>query len=987
MSDIKKYTSAAELQSHWIESIAPNYFNLNDMNNYRSGQFGYINEVMSSVVMDTHYAVNISRREFYPVSAQNAHSIYKMAALQGIDPPMATPCSCKAILLLDRDEIIENSEYKNGNYTCVIDDTTKIYADNISFRFLYPITIISKIKNNAWVHTIHYNRTKSNDLDKDSSTNYYIKNKTINKDGKKYLLMSVNLKQVERETLSELITTDAMIQTTSLIFNYEGDIANFEAFYIADPGVSTPIQLKKIQKGMPTPTVPFCQYQLMGNGMLLLTFPKNSYFIPDLNSEIRVEVYTSLGSKGSFESFSGSLTCSMESEDYPYNNNMTMMGVIDGGSSGGKAAPSIAEYTKTVMRAYSTNNVITSTNDLQIAFDQISEDANNRVKFRKKRSDIMYRLYGGYMVLKDKNGNVVPTNTLTINMKLDQFDTYNEITTRGIIKPGTIFEYDPASDNAALFTAKKATDLTLNSDFTEYDTSNSRILYTNPFLIVITLNPNIIGYYYNTINEIRTVEYSYINDDSIVQFIGSNLKVYRNAINGCNYYKFYMTISPTADVDYKTIVSVPVNEETGEFDDDYYIKAKQNGVIESILYTDKCPICIVKYVDGTTEEIICGSYVYMDENEEFRYVTGYNMMFDVFDTFIEGDTLATKKVTDLGKIRSCINFENRLYNNSMYIPMIIEDYNSTLNTYTICGYISTNDAIGDLNILIEHGIVYNTGKNNDNVSLNYKDLSTEVYVFYQNDDVNYNHKYNGYNYFKKHTMTNTYTDASENKLALVSQFDIIRSTLLFSEIPDSNDFYCTLQEVPLAKASWVKNTANYNYLTDAIINNYNKISKLMYRLENDYSIDLKFYNTYGKSKFFKAGIRDTWSNLNHVNCYIKFGIFLSSISAKSSFLSEFRAYVKEQIEAINNTGTTQSIYIMNIIHNIKNQFSQIGYIEYYGFDEYSYDVQKIEPISDNEMSDELLKNYIPEFINISTIIENGENVPAVEVTFLDQLEE
>ena len=988
MSNVKKYTSAAELQNHWIENIAPNYFDTDSINNYRIGIFGYLNEVLSTVTMDTHYAINVARREFYPVSAQNSHSIYKMAALQRIELPMATPCSCKATLILDRDEIIENSTFNNGVYTCVIDNTTKIYADTIPFRFLYPIIIISKIKNGSWNHTIHYDKTKSNSLDDMTNGNYYITNKTINRDGKRYLLMSVNLKQVERETLSELVITDSLIQTTSLLFKYEGDIANFEAFYIAEPDVSEPVQLKKVMQGNPMPEVPFCYYQLLGNNLLKLTFPKNSYFTPDLNSEIRVQVYSSLGSKGIFDSFKGSLVCTMESDEYPYNNNMSMMGVIDGGCYGGKDAPSIEHYTQTVMDAYSTNNIITTTNDLQIKFDSISDDINNRVKFRKKRADIMYRSYGAYMLLKDKAGNVVPTNTLTVNMALNEFSTYNKNTKRAFIKPGTIFEYDSASDNAAIYTAKKANDLTLKSDLTEYDLSNSRILYTNPFLISVTLDPNIVGYYYNTVNETRTVEYSYINDNSIIQFIGSNFKVYRNAINGGNYYKFSINISPTSEINRNTAIKLPMTEDN-EYVEDYYIRASKNGTIESILYDGKCPVCTIKYNDGSTDTIRCGSYSYKDENGDFVYETGYTMNFDVFDSFIEGDILATKKVTDLGKIRACINFKNKLFENDMYIPLVIEDYDLDLNLYTLCGYISTDDVISGTNLLIENGIFFSDGTENDNVLLSYKDLETEISIFYLNEDSNYSHRYNNFDYFKKHTLTNTYSDASETKLELIRQLDIIRSTMTYIESDESEDGYkISIQEIPFAKANWVKSTSNYNYLTNAITTNYNKIKDLCFILENNYTIDMKFYNTYGKSKFFKAGIRDTWSPLKYVNCSIRFGVYLSSLTAtKSTFIDNFREFVKEQIESVNSTGTNQSIYIMNIIHNIKSNFSEIGYVEYYGFDEYSYEVQKIEPIANSELSDELLTNYIPEFINISTIMENGENVPRIEVEFLETLEE
>ena len=146
MADIKRYTSTAELQEYWLENIAPNYFDMTKINNYRVGIFGYINEVMSTVTMDTHNSINIARREFYPVTAQIPQSIYKMAALQKVGLPVATPATCKAVLMLDVDEIIENSSYRNGNYTCVIDSTAEILAEDIPFSDIPNRNYIQSLK-------------------------------------------------------------------------------------------------------------------------------------------------------------------------------------------------------------------------------------------------------------------------------------------------------------------------------------------------------------------------------------------------------------------------------------------------------------------------------------------------------------------------------------------------------------------------------------------------------------------------------------------------------------------------------------------------------------------------------------------------------------------------------------------------------------------------------------------------------------------------
>lgn len=61
-------------------------------------------------------------------------------------------------------------------------------------------------------------------------------------------------------------------------------------------------------------------------------------------------------------------------------------------------------------------------------------------------------------------------------------------------------------------------------------------------------------------------------------------------------------------------------------------------------------------------------------------------------------------------------------------------------------------------------------------------------------------------------------------------------------------------------------------------------------------------------------------------------------------------------------------------------------MEYYGFNDFDEKAQKIEPVSQSEMSDEMLTNYIPEFINIASHISNGESIPNIDVEFLNSSE-
>ena len=76
MSETKILGSSEEIQDYWISQIAPNYFDFSNVNNYRVGVFGYINEVLSTIATDGFNALNVSHREFYPVTAQNLSLIH-----------------------------------------------------------------------------------------------------------------------------------------------------------------------------------------------------------------------------------------------------------------------------------------------------------------------------------------------------------------------------------------------------------------------------------------------------------------------------------------------------------------------------------------------------------------------------------------------------------------------------------------------------------------------------------------------------------------------------------------------------------------------------------------------------------------------------------------------------------------------------------------------------------------------------------------------
>lgn len=1045
----KKYLNLADIKDHWLNVIAPNYFDFNNVNNYQAGIFGYINEVMGEAVEDSFNAVNTARREFYPVTAEYISSLYKMATLQKIGIPMAIPSTCRAALVLSQNEVIENSSFEDGIYTCVIDSCLKIMADNLSFMLDYPIVILSKKTNNGgWTHTVHYDTTNSNSLNTQSDVGY-ISNKILKSDGVTYLILFINtLRQLSMTRVPNIIVKDSILDTVSLEVDWTGNLANFEVFYTAN-SQTPPVQLKKVLINGSVPNSPFCYYEYITNNKMRLTFPAGTSFVPEFNSEIEVHLYTSEGANGNFESFDGELICSSDSEDYPYNSTMTITGLINGAASGGRDQLLNEEFRSEIIKAYSTNNTITTSNDLQIYFDNLASSITDlKVLFKKKRDDAFIRLFGAYILMKDRNSNIIPSNTLKASFKKSDIIDLESIDTRIMIKPGTSFIYqfpDSSTDFTAIigelsggtpippgnyfmtnigeiYQLQDKDLVEVNEKDMPYTANRIQpmmklglarnpdeegFVFTNPFLIGINLNPNNIGYYLNTINEIKPIEYTYMNDDTTTQFMANNLTISRNAMKGLNYYKLSISLIPAnADLDISKIVtenpfSSVVDEETGNVTVTNGIRAKMNGSIISQAYVNE-PVITGVSDDGFaifSEEDYC--YVktlveYEDKSQEIivssnaisatgKILTGYHMNFEVGDSFIKDDILATKLVTDLGKLKLAGDLQNSLYANNLYIPFTIEEVDTaSAPVFKCAAYLSTNDRIDtNANIEIMNGIFNKDGTPNYSVSLPMENLSVEIHAMFKNDDINFTHKYNDFPYYKGYTMTNTYRTADDSPISFIEPITFIRSVVDYYEIEgdhDEKDYGITIDELPLLSYEWSQNTENFLDFVKKIRSVHQILEDAYYALENNFGIDMKFYNTYGKARFYKVGLATANIPLNNVSVSFRFGIRLNTVASTESFIEKFRQYVKDYVEDFDEvTSTGQDTYILNMVADIKANFSEIAYIVYYGFNIYDHEAQKIVGPDLGSYQD----NFIPEFINIQIAYnQDGVSYPDIELDIL-----
>lgn len=830
--NVKSYENAAEIVDYWINEVAPRYFDMANVNTYRAGTLGFINDVMSTTTEDTIHGMMIARREFYPNTAQYLKSLYKHAAARFMDAPMATPAQATILLMIQQSDILKYGTDNENLHTFVLDDTFIAYVDDIPFMLDFPINILSvQRENGKYAHTTHYDFYINNSLV--TSSERYLPNKVINYRGTEYIVISAKMRQISKSYQSQLVTSNTIVNTVTMDFPFDGTLANFEVFYQENDSTAR-VQLEKHMTDSTIPKVPFCWYTIIDDSTIRLTFPANAYFVPRLNSTISIEISTTLGSSGNFDSYEADIVSENASTRYPYNAQVPVFGAVDGASTGGKDILSKEEFREEVMRAYCTNNVFITNNDLQLYFDQLMIGTNDRFKFVKKRDDAFVRLYGAFLLMKDTGNNVIPTNTLDVYLDplqaVNDFDIYSEAVRRFIIRPGALFTYRHSTEDDEKYLVTRIRTRSISDDLSDYDNMdgvmvctkcgyhytgttpipddyvcpecgavstdfvNQKFIFTNPYLISVSIDNFMAGYFLNSVEAYHALAYTAVNDLSIVQFIARHFRVERNAIAGENFYRFSVALSPSIDVNTETIFQTRND----------MVIAQHNGYVKSIVFENDAVYAHIVYTDDPTiataipeseqEEVIQVSsyiskvdqYFYVcpecghrmteeewnalkeknfldDEGNEMRcehcptgdpefiaplisnyertyidydYYPGFDMNFGVGDHITKNDVIANAKPQDLGRIRIMMDLGDIMSSSAKrYIPMTLEEaHTETTEYYIFSAYIATDDMVDSSHIMsIENGFVMTDGSSgvNHSLSIPIDHLPMKLHAFYE----------------------------------------------------------------------------------------------------------------------------------------------------------------------------------------------------------------------------------------------------------------
>lgn len=868
--DVKKYTSLYDIKDYALNTLGPKYFPKDVIEGYNVGLLGYTLDIMTNTTEDIFNTVPIVINEMYPNLAQMPNSIYNYASLFQEDNLLATPAVMECILLLPLDSLLEHSDAgSDGTYRkFVLDQRTQVVVEGHRFILDYDILITMRPYRGDYILTASYLMEYNNTLS--GIKNPYIKYQKYNYNGTKYVAMLVKMRRCDKFIYGTRIIDNDRINLAKVTVKFDEQLAGFEVFYRESSDYKY-TQLQKRIVNSKAIKEPFCYYKLKNDNELEITFTtRENYFKPKFNSELVVEYYTTDGSNGNFDLYQGyDIEVYRNSEKYEANSRVPVIAIVQSASTTGKDTPDLLELRDRTADCFATVDSYTTEADLQRHFNSFDITNETRVTFIKKRDDIFDRLYTAFSICKDSLGSYYKTNTLHLKIYKDQFDHQFEQSKRLILKPSNVFVYD---GNSTKFMVKADTDNSLDLEF------NNKFIYQNPFLMTVS-DSGVVGYYLNNINDKIPLDYEYVNDSSLVQFICNNLYVYRSSLNNENTYKFRLYLTAT-DVD----IESPMVDEAGN---------------------------------------------------------------------------------DTGRIKVVLSFLQKNGKEIAYVECKLVEFNKEGMRYMFEGEVSTDDYISITEAVRLYGLKSVVDGKDTVQMIPMTNLKMNIYTFFEYADSRSQNNFTHLPGFENLTLTNKYT-TEETRVELITPLNMLKSHMVWTKPDDGGETYLTIKDVPVMQ--WKKqikpeDITEFDRFVSILSSQYNYMAEIMSKKVNNYSIDMKFYNTYGKSTNFVVGEEQTL--LNHVNCilYLKVYPYIRSEGAK--LVTDMKMFIKEYFESV-NIENNDGIFISNLIQQLENTFPQIRYLKFESINGYPSEYQSIENVTVdiNDLTKEDRIEFVPEYLNI-----------------------
>ena len=853
-----------------VNDIAKQYMPDESDDTLALGLFGYIEDIVSLQIQNDIILNSELGNELWPSRAKYDKNVIAHSIIQNIVDINAKPAILQIHLGFEEDKI--SSLFINDVFT--IDKEYTFNIGTFDFHLEYDIKLQrSMVSSGQYVYSARYDMNRKNNLS--NITNPYTATPYILLDGgKRYVTVPCQIMQVTHSTEYKKIITSSSIDNKTFEFTFENQLADFEVC-IKERGNTTYLTPVFEGAGIENNIENYCFYTYIDSKTIRVRFDSSSY-LPTLNADVEVYIKTTRGVEGNFEYDQRSFI-TLSSDNYNYKNLICVLNTVEA-SSGGEDRKTTEELRRLLPKEALSRGSITTLQDLRNYFNTMILDSEmTRVHVQKKISnDFNPRSYYAYIVMKDEYSNVIPTNTINIEVPMSKFDTHDN--RKYVLKPGCYIVHEDSYDGSEMVGHIYERGSNEITELIKDDTHN--LIYTIPYMMVVSADPLYVSYYLAIMNNFSYLTFEWVNPDSAVQFICTWIVWTRK----------FLTEPDTYTLDMVITQNITDGKDLLEFDE-------KGNIINSRLKA-----AMVLYNDGTTDP--------------YRYAIG-----EVVERDSEGKYHIQFKFTTTDQI----NDDNKIRIEDVYIP--------------------TTDAK-------EYG--YFT----DHVSVKlytlYQAIDGVDYGNYGLDSIIPSDVLDGW------TVTNMYTvNGGVNFYYNYSQImsSVVTDTTVLNDYGDEIGF--KIKSVPVVKHSYMNDEHNIQALITQL--NYEKayIDNAIYLLENNFLIDFKFFNTYGKSRVYSID-RNGTQLIDRVHLTLNFEVRLletSDNNTKDYILQD----IKQMVEDLNDM---ESLHIPNLITTITNTYrNSIDYIEFLGFNDYGPGVQHLYKQGSEDIT------MIPEFLTVNIIDE------------------
>ena len=910
--------------------------------------------------------------EVFPQRALLDRNVITHAIMEGVKNINAIPSHMTVVLGLSEEDFLRYSIDKKNQYRqFTFDKYCTIlleheYAFHLDYNIILRRTKSNKITDNEYEKFVYtamydmpndyrqYNRISAID-------NPYIKQPYITKVGdENYIFIQTTLHQVNVERSFSTFITSNVIDNRTIVFSFEQDqqLADFEV-RVTEPNKTESIYLTPVFEGsaMDNDIGKYCEYTYINTNTIRINFVRASY-IPGLNAQVEIVTKTTRGSDGIFK-YDKAVFVNFASPEYGYPNGVNILLRPNTESTGGVDRKTVEELHKILPKQILMNGAITTETDLNNYFNLINTDTEKIIMMRKSDSQIE-RLYYAYMLAKNSFGNVVPTNTITIDIPETEFPVITEDGNL-ILPAGSIVVYDPETRTGVI---------THNPEEIKRYTYVYMMLYT----IEVIMDPLYAGFFMTTINKNPYASYAWINTEATVQFMLDTFNFERSMFEDVKNYHLTFTITQN--------ICAP--------EDMYIVEEQDDG---TVIITNNMKCFLVLYQNGIPYRYTEATLTYADLTY-YRY--DWEVVINTSNNFDYNNYLMLNDMYVAGT-------DTQLYG---YFPQNVEAYvyvlaNSecigTDNRYDLDNTIVTageSAFIGRANKFNKDGKTYGVTNKFEvhgglDFFVDYSGILNSTITARENPEVENSNIYNlqgvpviGYEYVTDPDV------GAENFLEFLGIMDEKKAymdealVLLENSFGLDYKFYNTYGPSRLYTSEVVnlsgiveddaelESLIVYQAGSAPIFPNKGDI----YLVRNSaYGINVEFI--FDGWEFQVCSTRDLKS-IGRVDINIVFTLYLKSASdiyTKDNIVK----YVKDYIE--NLSITNEDVDISNMMSDIKVAFaSQINYIDYEGFNQFDSNVQHMYWTDPSDIT------VPPEFINIRTYKnENGEFVPNIIIDVVD----